>query len=105
MAKSITTPKGIVQTQSPLSTDRNPPVTFPPDLEIKSSESNHTKRVDFVSDTEMYIGYAAVGSLTSAQAWRIKHILINNSAAIETYADGTDLYTKVWDDRASYTYS
>ena len=26
-------------------------------------------------------------------------------SAIETYADGTDTFTKIWDDRSTYTYS
>lgn len=62
-----------------------------------------------------YIGYAALGSATSASVWRIQRVTVAGGITTVEYAqtpapgDGDDpdryaLFDKVWDDRATYTY-
>ncbi len=54
-----------------------------------------------------YIGLAEPGSETSSAVWQIKiltHDASGNTTAVD-FASGTAAFDKVWDDRASYTYS
>ncbi len=66
----------------------------------------YSKRVDFISDNELYKGEAAVGSLDTAAAWRISKVIIANDGDVsETWASGTANFNKVWTDRVTYLYS
>ena len=52
--------------------------------------------------TYMYVGEALPGSLDSDAVWRIKRYV---QATLQgDWADGTEAFTKVWNDRATYTY-
>jgi hypothetical protein len=62
------------------------------------------KEVDFVGTDVIYKGDAAPGSLHSAAVWRIKKLTFVGEDFSERYANGTSLYDKVWNNRASYTY-
>ena len=63
------------------------------------------KQVDFIDDDDIYIGEATPGSLTSAAAWRIRHTTIAGDGDVSvTWADSVDTYTKIWDNRLSYSY-
>lgn len=73
---------------------------------ISEEDMVYAKQVDFVSDSVLYKGEAAVGSLTSAPLWRIrKLILASDNDVSETWASGNANFDKVWDDRLSLTYS
>lgn len=48
-----------------------------------------------------YIGAAQIGTAENAAGWQI---FKSNSTGL-SYADGTDAFEKVWNDRATYTYS
>ena len=63
--------------------------------------------VDYLSDTQLYRGESVVGTLSSDASWRIRWIIISadGSSALTRYADGTDDFDNVWDDRATLTYS
>ena len=65
------------------------------------------KRIDFITDNELYKAEAAVGSLETDPVWRIKKITISpvDSDIVEVWASGTAAYDKVWANRLSYTYS
>lgn len=52
----------------------------------------------------VYVGYAAIGSATSAGVWRIKKIDTTNYP-VTTWCDGNDNFDNVFDDRVSLTYS
>lgn len=59
------------------------------------------------SDNPEYIGKARTGSATSSGAWQIMKITYDvdgNPTEIE-YASGETEFNKIWDDRASYSYS
>lgn len=66
----------------------------------------YTLLLDEVSATVSYVGEAVPGALQADPVWRIKKL--DESGAPElviTWADGTSDFDKVWDDRATYTYS
>ncbi|MBU0598715.1 hypothetical protein KKF61_07085 [Patescibacteria group bacterium] len=54
-----------------------------------------------------YIGEAQPGSSESDSVWRIFKITYNASSNPTNiqWADGVSLFTKIWDDKASYDYS
>jgi len=79
----------------------------PPNTDVDEAEIMFKKRTDFVSDTLIYKGVAAPGSLTSAAVWRISEITFDensNDDVAEDFADGNDSFTNVWDDRAVLSY-
>ncbi len=55
----------------------------------------------------VYEGWAAPGTTTSAPAWQIrKHTYDGSNNRLTTkFANGTNDYNQVWDDRASLSYS
>lgn len=63
------------------------------------------KRVDFISDNEIYKGEAVVGASETSEQWRIRKVIISSDNDVsETWANGTALYNKAWSDRLTYTY-
>lgn len=73
---------------------------------IAEEDMVYSKRVDFVGETTIYRGEAAVGSSESSLAWRIRRISIGADGDVtETWAGGTALFDKSWAERFSYTYS
>lgn len=72
---------------------------------ISEEDVVYSKRVDFISDLELYKGEAAVGSLETAAVWRIRQIVLGNDGDVsEKWASGTANFDKVWADRATLTY-
>jgi len=52
-----------------------------------------------------YIGEANVGSEETDAKWRIqKRTYVNNRLTKISWADYNDLFDKVWNDRAAYSY-
>jgi len=73
---------------------------------ISEDEKVYSKRVDFVSDSLLYKGEAAVGSSESDSVWRIRKIEIFPDGDIsETWANGTANNSHVWVNRLTYNYS
>lgn len=72
---------------------------------VSEEDIMYSKRIDFISDSELYRGEAAVGSAESSAVWRIRKIVIGNDGDVtETWASGTANFDKVWNDRVSFTY-
>lgn len=68
-------------------------------------EMPFAKRVDFITDNELYKGEAVVGSADTASTWRIRKVTIGTDSDItETWAGGSSEYNKRWSDRLTYTY-
>jgi hypothetical protein len=66
----------------------------------------YSKRIDFVTENELYKGEAAVGSAETSTSWRIKKIVIAGDGDVaETWAGGAAQFDKTWSLRANYTYS
>jgi len=73
---------------------------------INEEDMAYSKRIDFITDNELYKGEALVGSLESAPVWRIRKITIAiDSDIAEVWASGTSDFDKVWSDRLTYVYS
>lgn len=67
----------------------------------------YTRRVDFQNDdTLIYRGEADIGTLDAEPKWRVRRLLIaSDDDVVEEYADGSAAFNKIWDDRASFTYT
>jgi hypothetical protein len=54
----------------------------------------------------LYRGEAKAGTAKSAASWRISRFTYSGSDITDVqFADGESTYDKIWDNRASYTYS
>jgi len=73
-------------------------------VDVAVATAKYDVKIDEVSPTLSYIGEAAADSATSAPVWRITRLFESGTITSVTHADGVDTYTKVWDDRASYSY-
>ena len=62
-------------------------------------------RVDVPVAGTTYEGYALPGTLNGTPAWKIKKIVVAGALTTTTYASGDSNFDKIWDDRATYTYS
>ena len=62
--------------------------------------------IDDYTTTDMtYICYAAPGTLTSAAEWKIKRLDESGNYPVILYANGSDSYTNIADNRAGLSYS
>lgn len=95
----------------------NSPVSSNNDIRVRStadpagnkiqhmrSDTSEDQIIDDVSASVSYYGFAFAGTATSAASWRIKKKTVSGAITRYSWADGTDANTKVWDDRATYTY-
>lgn len=62
-------------------------------------------RYDQVSATISYSGMANPGSLTSNPVWRIRKIEASGSDVVVTFANGSDAFNQIWDNRLILSYS
>ncbi len=73
---------------------------------VSEEDQVYAKKVDFVSDTVLYRGEAAVGSTSSSAVWRIRKIVLGADGDVdETWASGNANFDKIWDNRVSLSYS
>lgn len=70
-------------------------------------EAMYATRVDFQGDTLLYRGEALPGTADNVTGWRIRRITISDidSDVATTWANGTDDFDKIWNNRFSYTYT
>ena len=54
-----------------------------------------------------YVGYAAPGSATDEDVWKIKNLVydVNDNVEQVIFAEGTRKFDKIWNNRADYNYS
>jgi hypothetical protein len=63
-------------------------------------------RIAYTGSNHLYVGYAQPDALYTDAKWQIIKILYSGSNVVGTvYADGTNQYIKIWDNRADYTYA
>jgi len=62
-------------------------------------------RVDEVSDTLFYVGYAINGTGEGTNSWKIKRIQKVGNVWSIGYPNGSSNYTFNWSGRAGYTYA
>ena len=75
---------------------------------IDVEEDVYAQQVDFVTSTLIYRAEADPGTATSAAAWRIRRIIIDNASKGDvstTWADGNANFDNIWDNRAILSYS
>lgn len=61
-------------------------------------------RIDEVSDTLFYLGWAELATPEDEPLWKIRRIQQVGTVWEQKYVNGEEFYRYVWDDRASYTY-
>jgi vacuolar-type H+-ATPase subunit I/STV1 len=72
---------------------------------VTDEEMPFAKRIDFITDSELYKAEAVVGALESSPVWRIRKVTIAGDNDItEVWAEGNANYDKVWADRLTYNY-
>lgn len=73
---------------------------------VSEDDMVYSKRIDFVTDNELYRGEALVGTAETSSLWRIRKISIGVDGDItENWASGTASFDKVWANRVSFSYS
>ena len=73
---------------------------------VSEEDAMYSKRIDFISDLELYRGEAAVGGLENASVWRIRKIVLNAQGDVwETWASGNANFDKLWLNRTQLSYS
>ena len=78
----------------------------PPGTGAGEEQMVYSKRVDFISENQMYKGEAAVGSSENSALWRIRKIDIGiDGDVVQTWANGNSNFTNRWIDRLTLTYS
>jgi len=66
----------------------------------------YAKQLDRISDTVFYFGEADPGTSLASGVWRIQLVTTQADGDLSVqWADGTAGFTKIWNDRAGYTYS
>lgn len=61
-------------------------------------------RVDEPDSATMYVGEAPIGTLPSADSWRIKKMTISGALTLIQWA-GDGGFNQVWDNRTGLTYA
>lgn len=74
---------------------------------VRAHLLHHRIEIDYLAGTNpIYVGWALPGSTILEQKWRICKLTFdgNNNPTAINWADGTNQYIKVWNDRATYSY-
>lgn len=69
-----------------------------------SVDTIYSIRVDDASTTITYVGEAPLNSLESSAVWRIKKLETIGTVFKVTWANGSQAFNNVWDDRLTLTY-
>jgi hypothetical protein len=78
----------------------------PQGLSAEDIDGMYAERVDFITDSLLYKGWADPGTAESAAEWRIQRIVIGaDDDVTKTYPDGSNGFEFAWDDRATLSYS
>jgi len=69
-----------------------------------SGNPSYQVALDEASATVTYIGKSVAGTPNSSALWQILKIDETSNPTTFKYADGVSTFTKVWNNRATYTY-
>lgn len=73
---------------------------------LKTSPDAYTVKLEYSGNNPIYVGKAVPGSAVGSAVWQIQKLTYSGSNVTDVqWANGSNGYTAVWDDRASYTYS
>lgn len=70
--------------------------------------SEYTMAIEYdASNNPIYVGEVLPGIGKASRGWRIKRITydVSNNATDVRWANGTTEFSKVWNDRVTYSYS
>lgn len=73
-------------------------------LNTDTNDKRLTVRLDEVSDTLFYVGKAEIGKVDSDANWLIVRYTTTGSILKAEYANGSEAFNQVWNDRATLTY-
>lgn len=61
--------------------------------------------IDQADPNNIYIGYALIGTATSAAKWQIRKFQTTSNVLTMLYANGSTKADQIWDNRSSLSYS
>jgi hypothetical protein len=73
-------------------------------LNTDTEDKRLTVRLDQVSDTLFYVGKALIGKVDTDANWLIVKYTQTGSILKSEYANGSEAFNQVWNDRATLTY-
>jgi hypothetical protein len=74
------------------------------ELQDDISDKRLTVRLDQVNDNLFYVGKALIGSIDSDSTWQIVRYTQTGTILKSEYANGSEVFNQVWDDRTTLTY-
>jgi|SRR3972149_1735765 len=74
-------------------------------IDYQNSGIQKTKIIDEASTDIIYVGEASIGGNVASAVWRISKLNTTSTITSLLWADGNAAYNKIWNDRATYTYS
>ncbi|WP_169829529.1 hypothetical protein [Desulfatibacillum aliphaticivorans] len=77
-------------------------------IQYPYSTGDLTTKIEYDGNgNPLYVGLAAPGSSPSSACWQIKKFTYDGSQNVTDveFAEGSNAYDRVWDNRASYTYA
>jgi len=76
-------------------------------LDVPLASLDMLQLFEYTGTSLTYHGVAKPGTATSAARWQIKKYTYDGNGNVTSikFADGTNDYVAVWDNRAGYTYS
>jgi hypothetical protein len=79
-----------------------------PNVQVTTEDDKYTKVLDYGAEgLVVYMGEAAPGTAKATSGWRIYKLIYDSEDNVTDilWANGDDVFDKVWDDRANYAYS
>jgi hypothetical protein len=73
-------------------------------LNSDTEDKRLTVRLDEVSDTLFYVGKALIGKVNSDANWLIIRYTTVGNVLMSEYANGSENFDQVWNNRATLTY-
>ena len=73
-------------------------------LNSDTEDKRLTVRLDEVSDTLFYVGKALIGKVNSDANWLIIRYTKVGNVLMSEYANGSEAFNQVWNNRATLTY-
>lgn len=71
---------------------------------FKEQDQEYNIKTDEVSSSVTYIGESDSNNDGSGAVWRIRKSELVGTVTTISYADGSKLFNKVWNDRTGYSY-
>jgi len=73
---------------------------------LKTTPDAYTVKIEYSGDNPIYVAKAQPGTAVGSTGWQISKLTYSGSNVTDVqWADGTNAFTKIYNDRASYTYS